>query len=71
MLSLSLCDYSDEYILVKGTITVAQPIASALNNASKKLTLKNCTPFTKYISMINNNQVDDAHDLDVVMQMCN
>ena len=37
----------------------------------KKAILKNCVPFTKSISRINNTQVDDAHDIDVVMLMYN
>ena len=36
MLRSSLCDCSDAYIVVKGTITVARVIAPARNNASKK-----------------------------------
>ena len=30
---------------------------------------KNCAPFTSCINQINNTQVDDAHDIDVVMPM--
>ena len=33
--------------------------------------MKNCTPFIKFIGRINNTQADDAHDIDVVMLMCN
>ena len=32
MLRLSLCDYSDEYILVSGTVTVAALAAGGANN---------------------------------------
>ena len=36
MLRTGLCDYSDPYILVKGTITVAnRGTAAGLNNANK------------------------------------
>ena len=41
----SLCDYSDEYILVKGNITVnntAVGAAAAANNTNKKVIFKNC-----------------------------
>ena len=62
MLRSSLCDYSDAYILVKGTITVAQETAAAPNNANKKVVFKNCVPFTNCISRINNAQTDDTHD---------
>ena len=44
---------------------------AAPNNANKKVILKNCAPFTKCMSRINNTQVDDAHDIDVVMPMYN
>ena len=65
----SLCDYSDAYILVKGTITAINPVSQGPpnNGANRKVIFKNCAPFTKCISRINNMQVDDAHDIDVVM----
>ena len=73
MLKSSLCDYSDSYILVKGTITVDNTAAAgaAANNNSKKVIFKNCAPFTKCISEINNTNVDDAKDLDIVVPMHN
>ena len=71
MLRSSLCDYSDAYLLVKGTITVAQATAAAPNNANKNVIFKSCAPFTSYISRINNTQVDDAQYVDVVMAMYN
>ena len=48
MIRSNLCDYSDAYILVKGTITVPNAAAAgaAVNNISKKLIFKNCAPFT-------------------------
>ena len=45
----SLCDYSDSYILVSGTITVAALAAGGGNN-SIKVVFKNCAPFTNCIS---------------------
>ena len=42
MLRLSLCDYSESYILVKGTITVAPATAAAPNNATKMVIFKDC-----------------------------
>ena len=65
MLRSSLCNYSNAYILVKTTITVAEVAAAAPNNANKKVILRNCAPFTNCISRINNMQADDAHDTDV------
>ena len=71
MLKSSLCDYSDTYILVKGTITVNKTAAqgAAANNANKKVIFKNCAPFTNCISEINNTQIDK--DIDIVMPMYN
>ena len=60
-----MCDYSDAYILLKGTITAA----AAANNVDKKVIFKISSPFTNCISRINNKQVDDAHKTDVAMSM--
>ena len=48
MLRSSLCDYSDAYILVKGTITITPvppPVVNP-NNNDKEVVFKNCAPFT-------------------------
>ena len=73
MLKSSLCDYSDVYILVKGTISVNNTAAqgAAANNTNKKVIFKNCAPFTNCISEINNTQIDNAKDIDIVMPMYN
>ena len=73
MLKSSLCDYSDAYILVKGTITVNNTAAqgAAANNTNKKVIFKNCAPFTNCISEINNTQIDNAKDMNIVMPMYN
>ena len=79
MLKSTLCDYSDAYIFVKGTITVnniaataaAAALAAAANNTNKKVIFKNYSPFTISISEINNTQVDNAKDIDIVMPMYN
>ena len=73
MLKSSLCDYSDAYILVKGTIGVNNTAAqgATANNNNKKVIFKNCTPFTNCISEINNKQIDNAKDIDIVMPMYN
>ena len=69
----SLCDYSDAYIHVKWTLTILNTAArgSAANSAYKKGIFKNCAPFVNCISEISNTQVDDAHDIDVVIPMYN
>ena len=76
MLKSSLCDYSDAYILVKGTITIAPAPAPAANpdsnnNNNKEVVFKSFSPFTDRISEITNTQIDNAKDIDVVMPMYN
>ena len=71
MLKSSLCDYSDSYILVKGTITfqdtsVQDPEA---NNTNKEVIFRNCASFTDYLREISNTLVDNAKNIDVVMLM--
>ena len=72
----NLCDYSDAYILVKGTITVTAPGANnGANNIRDKrnrpLILKNNAPFVSCITRINGELIEDANDLDIVMSMYN
>ena len=73
MLKSSLCDYSDAYILVKGTISVNNTAAqgAAVNNINKDVIFKNCAPFTNCISEINNTQIDNAKDIDIAIPMYN
>ena len=72
MLKSSLCDYSDAYILVKGTISINNTAAQgAAANNNKKVIFKNCAPFTNCINEINNTQIDNAKDIDIVMPMYN
>ena len=73
MLKSSLYDYSDAYILVKGTITIAPAPTTAVNpnNNDIKVVFKNCALFTDCISEINNAQRDNAKDIDVIMEMYN
>ena len=76
MLRSNLCNYSDAYILVKGTITVTALGAnnSANNIRDKKnrpLILKNNARFISCITRINGELIEDVDDLDIVMPMCN
>ena len=75
MLKSSLCDYSDAYILVKGTITIdgagADAAARQADERNKGVSFKNCASFTNCISEINNTQIDNAKDIDIVMPMYN
>ena len=73
MLRSDLCDYSDAYILVNGTITVTAN-AGANNIRDKKdrkLILRNNAPFVSCITRINNELIEDTDDLDIVMPMYN
>ena len=75
MLKSSLCDYSDAYILVKGTIAITgaggDAAARQADERDKGVVFKNCAPFTNCISEINNTQVDNTKDIDIVMPMYN
>ena len=74
MLRSDLYDYSDAYILVKGTITVNGVVNGAENEILRRngqLILKNNAPFVSCITRINNEFIEDADDLDIVMPMYN
>ena len=66
VLKPNLCDYAEAYILVNGTIRVA----NAVNN-NTRLALKNCAPFTKFNLEINDEHVDTAENLDIAMPRYN
>ena len=69
MLSPDLCDFSDAYTVVGGTITLEGD--NNANKRNKNLAFKNNAPFINCISKINGVQIDNAEDLDVVMPMYN
>ena len=76
MLRSNLCDYSDAYILVKGTITVTAPgVNNNANNIRDKrnrlVILKNNAPFVSCITRVNGELIEDSDDLDIVMSMYN
>ena len=75
MLRSDLCDYADSYILWKGRITITGAGDGAAvrleDERNKGVTFKNCAPFTKCIRRINNTDIDNAHDIDIVMPMYN
>ena len=68
MLRSDLCDFSDAYIVIKGTITVTNPDN---NTYGRKLPFKNNARFVSCISKINNTVIDNAEDLDIAMPMYN
>ena len=65
VLKPKLCDYAEAYILVDVTIM------AVVANANTRLALKNCAPFTKCNLEINDEHVDTAENLDIVMPMYN
>ena len=75
MLRSNLCDYADAYALLKGTITMTgsgdDDATKRLDERNKSVIFKNCVPFTKCISRINNTGIYNAQDIDIVMPMYN
>ena len=69
MLRSNLCDYTDAYILVNGTIRITgtgnDDAARQADKRDKGVTFKNCAPFIKCISRINNTEIDNAKDIDI------
>ena len=64
VLQLDSCNYSDTYIIVKGTIIVTDPNNDAYD---KKLAFKNNATFISRITEINNTFIENAGDLYVVI----
>ena len=76
MLRSNLCDYSDVYILVKGTITVKAPGVNyngdnIRHKRNRPLILKNIAPFVSCITRINGELIEDVDELDIVMSKYN
>ena len=75
MLKLSLCDYSEVYILVSRTVTITG--AGDNDNPrheyerNKGVIFKDFAQFTDCITEINNTQINSAKDIDVMMPMYN
>ena len=70
MLRWDLCDFSDAYIVVKGTITVAG-VSNYSCRKNRPLAFKSNAPFIGCISNINNTLINNVEDLDVVMPVYN
>ena len=65
VLKPNLCDYAEAYILVDGTIR------GTGGDNNTRLAFKNCAPFTKCNLEINDEHIDTAENLDIVMRMYN
>ena len=63
VIKTNLCEYSDAYILVIGNIQ-NKP-------ANSVVAFKNCAPFRTWDVTINDEHVEKAEDLDIVMPMYN
>ena len=72
MTKSNLCDYTDVYIDVKGTITVPNTgRAATQNNINKEVVFQNYAPFTNCIGETSNIQRDNAKGIDLVIHMYN
>ena len=60
----SLSNYKDTYVLVRGNITI-------IEHKATQIKFKNCVPFTKCITKIDGTAIDDAEDLDLVIPIYN
>ena len=64
-----LCNYTDAYILINGTIEVEG--ANPRDRQNRPVILKNNAPFISCITKINGELIEDAEDLDIVMPIYN
>ena len=71
MVKVRLCDYSDAYIFVGGTIKVLNTEVAANPNNRKDIIIKQCVWFTECIIEISRTQIDNAKETDVVILMYN
>ena len=84
MLRSILRSYADSNILVKKKKTITESAgpparrtkaqllaARQADERDNEVTFKNFAPFTKCLSRINNTDIDNAHDIDIVMPMYN
>ena len=71
----SLCDYSDAYILVTGNIAVKKRNNDNTNNIditqATQVAFKNCAPFKKCRTEINETFIDEADFINITMPMYN
>ena len=61
----NLCDYSDAYIFITGDITAIK------GDANTNVAFKNCAPFTRCVTHINDEHIDTAENLDIIMPIYN
>ena len=61
----NLCDYSDGYILMIGGIKIADV------DTNTNVVFKNCASFTRCVTHINDEHIEIAENLDIIMPMYN
>ena len=61
-LESNVCVYNEGHMLVRGNI-------STIGHQVTQVAFKNCAPFTKRITKIDETTTDDVEDLDLVMKM--
>ena len=71
MLRSDSCDYSDAYIVVKGTIDLLAAAANESDKAEENVTFKNYAQFISCVSKINSTLIGNAEDHDKVMPIYN
>ena len=64
-LESSLCEYSDAYVLVTGNIAVVG------GDDKTKVGFRNCAPFRKYRTEMNETFPDEAEHINIAMPMFN
>ena len=63
LLKSNLGDYNVAYILISGDVTITG------RNAETQTAFKNCAPFDKCITKVDETTIDHAEDLDLVTSM--
>ena len=61
----NLCDYSDVYILVTGNIAVVN------GDNNTQVCFKSCSYFTRFVTRLNDEHVETADNLGIIMNMYN
>ena len=71
MVRSNLCDYSNAYIVAKGTIDILAAAVNENDKTQKNVAFKNNALFRSIISKINSTFIDSAEVLDIVMSIYN
>ena len=70
-LNSKLKSLNQTFVIIQTYILVTGDIAATGNDANTKVAFKNCAPFMKCITHINDEHVDGANNLDIIMSMYN